>query len=283
MRTFLLKNNIDKVASLNDQLWFYLFVNEEFNRDYKRFSNSAKALYTTDLFKDNQYSPRIDIAVSKIPQHQRSNQNVTCGIYFSTCYEILSQYVDNIFNTLKSFNSLSAYRRDSRKGPEENLQLFLLAEGLPIIDQGIIDTVTYLRLRRNHYTHIIELPNGKLEAFRITTGPSLNAFWASRGTLSSTLDFANPIIRDFAEGETIELIKLIRISMQEIDAHIAALLNIDSVISHVLKSYIQAYSKQKIKRIPTGKRIRKVQSLLRQELEITGLDDSRILPHVMHI
>ena len=274
MKTQFLKINIEKISSLNDQLWFYLFAIEELNKDFKRFSDHAKSLYTSDLFKDNPHSCRIDIPVVKLPKHQKDNQNITLGIYFATCYEILAQYIKNIYDTLKSFNSIT-YTTNPRKGLEENLQIMIVTNGLTPIKLEIINTIKYLRLRRNHFTHIIESANPSLANFKMSICPSLNMFWQGRSTISK-LDFTKSLIRDFGVEETFELIKLIRICLQEVDNHIALLLNINSVITDLIKRYKNS-NNEKFKRIPLSRKVKKIKSEALFSLDRV-LTDADILP-----
>lgn len=233
-KSHFLKNHIIKIDALNDQLWYYLFATEELNKQLSSFSDRAKENFTTDLFKTNPHSMRIHVTVDSLPRHQKENKNLTFGAYFATCYEIATKYIRTSFDTLKAFNSLYTYTWDRRKEPEKNLLKLLTDEGLEIPNVNITDTITYLRHRRNHYTHIMETPNSSLAAFLTTTCPRLNNHWRTPGT-TIHLDFTKSLVRDFTQEETFELIKLLRICIIEIDEHIANLLNVNSVIEHLVK------------------------------------------------
>ncbi len=275
-KTYFLKNHIDKVDALNDQLWYYLFATEELNRQLTSFSDKAKENYTTDLFKSNPHSSRIHVTVSSLPKHQKENKNLTLGAYFATCYEIAAKHIRTSFDTLKAFNSLTAYSWDGRKEPEKNLLKLLLDEGLPAPDVNITDTITYLRHRRNHYTHIIETPNPSLAGFLTATCPRLNTHWRAPGT-TIHLDFTKTLVRDFTQEETIELIKLLRICLIEIDEHIAGLLNVNSVIEHLVK---REYGTKTV-RLNTNtlqQRLNKIIYIGRTELGLT-LTNTQIQPY----
>jgi len=233
-KTYFLKNHVDKIDALNDQLWYYLFATDELNRQLVAFSDKAKDNFTIDLFKTNPHSKRIHVKVSSLPKHQKENKNLTFGAYFATCYEISSKYLKTVFDTLKSFNSLTSYNWDNRKEPEKNLLSLLTRETLDVPNLNITDTFTYLRLRRNHFTHIIETPNPKLTSFITTICPRLNTYWRTAGA-TVHLDFTKSLVRDFTQEETIELIKLVRICVNEIDKHVSSLLNTNSVIEHIVK------------------------------------------------
>lgn len=279
-KTHFLKIHLDKVDALNDQLWYYLFATEELNNQLSAFSDKAKENFTTDLFKTNPHSRRIHVTVGSLPKHQKENKNLTFGAYFATCYEIAAKHIKTSFDTLKAFNSLTAYIWDKRKEPEKNLLKLLTDEGLMLPSINITDTITYLRHRRNHYTHIIEAPNPSLAGFLATTCPRLNTHWRTPGTIIH-LDFTKTLVRDFTQEETIELIKLLRICLIEIDQHIAGLLNVNSVIEHLVKREFEAKT-SRLNAHTLQQRITKIIYMGQTELGRT-LTDIQISPYASTI
>ena len=279
-KTYFLKDHIEKIDSLNDQLWYYLFATDELNRQLNAFSDKAKDNFTIDLFKTNPYSKRIHVKISSLPKHQKENKNLTFGAYFATCYEISSKYLRIAFDTLKTFNSLTLYNWDNGKEPEKNLISLLNKAGLMVPNMDITDTFTYLRLRRNHFTHIIEIPNPRLSRFITATCPRLNFYWQTAGTISD-LDFTKSLVRDFTQEETIELIKLVRICVIEIDKHISTLLNTNSVIEHIVK---REYDGKTTKLNPhtLKQRIDKIIYIGRTDLGLT-LTNTQIVPYATTI
>lgn len=279
-KTYFLKNYIEKIDALNDQLWYYLFATDELNRQLNAFSDKAKENFTIDLFKTNSYSKRIHVKVSSLPKHQKENKNLTFGAYFATCYEISSKYLRTVFDTLQTFNSLTLYNWDSRKEPEKNLISLLNKEGLIVPNENITDTFTYLRLRRNHFTHIIVTPNPKLSGFITATCPRLNTYWQTSGAISD-LDFTKSLVRDFTQEETIELIKLVRICVNEIDKHVSTILNTNSVIEHIVK---REYDGKSVKLNPymLKQRIDKIVYIGKTDLGLT-LTNTQIEPYATTI
>src|SRR4029077_18729929 len=158
-KTELRKEYIRRIDALNDQLWYFLFTSEELNKQLDKYSSKAKNSFTTDLFSDNPYSKRIHVKAIDLQKHQDGNKKFTFGSYFSTCYEIASNYIRDVFDKMKFINSLTKYSWDNRKEPERNLKNLFINNGLALPPAYILDTFTYLRLRRNHFTHIIIMPN----------------------------------------------------------------------------------------------------------------------------
>jgi len=274
-KTQILNGYINRIASLNDQLWYFLFTSEELNRQLSNFTDKAKENYTIDLFKNNVYAPQIHVKTIELPKFQRDNKHQTFGAYFSTCYEISSNYFKDVFDTLKSFNSLRSYNWDRNLEPEKNLINLLAHESLPLIPVEILDTYTYLRLRRNHFTHLSTSPNPRMLRHIAANGYNLNTYWRSKDAIR-VLDFTNIAIEAFTQDETIELIKILRICLNEIDAHIASLIKIDSIIEYIVK---REYSAQntRINHLVLRQRNKKIIRLLLMEFNITVLE-SKIIP-----
>lgn len=199
----------------------------------QRFTDAAKQNYVGDLFNNNQFKSRIHVQASTLTAHQRENKNLTFGAYISACYEIGSKYVELVYKMLKSFNNILTHSWDSSLGPEGNLQALLQSAGLTSINRNYIDTLTYLRLRRNHHTHIIDPINAPLQTLIASAAVRLNTFW-HRPRNAVNLDFTRTLIRNFGQDETFQLIKVLRICLQEIDRHIAALLNKNRLIEYMV-------------------------------------------------
>lgn len=279
-KTHFLKSHIDKIDALNDQLWYYLFATDELNRQLIAFSDKAKENFTTDLFKTNPHSKRIHIQVSALAKHQKENKNLTFGAYFGTCYEISSKHIRTSFDTLKSFNSLTTYTWDRGKEPEANLLKLLQKESLPVPNANVLDTFSYLRHRRNHFTHINETSNSRVLGFMTSTCPRLNTYWRASGAITH-LDFTKAFVRDFTQEETIELIKLVRICVIEIDKHISTLLNTNSVIEHIVKREYEGKT-AKLNTFTLKQRVDKIIYIGKTDLGLT-LTTAQIEPYAKSI
>src|SRR5689334_22589779 len=83
-----------KLAALNDQFCFYLFLEHEFKQQLSDFSPVVSRLFTSDVFAKNVYAPKIHVKIEKIPEFQERSRSFTFGSYFSTSYEIVSDYLD---------------------------------------------------------------------------------------------------------------------------------------------------------------------------------------------
>lgn len=233
-KTPIRKLYIDKIDAINDQLWYHLFTAQELNRSIANFSDRAKELFTTDLFTGNSFSRRIHICVKDLPRFQRYNINLSFGSFYTTTYELSKGFIKDIFGTIKTFNALHAYNWNKRIEAERNLSLLLNRSALPLPNHIYFGTLKYLRLRRNHFTHINPGITTEFQNFIINNGNALNVFWRNLN-VTNHLDFTSLDIHSFTQEITVELITVIRLCVNNIDEHIAGLLLQNSIVESVVR------------------------------------------------
>ena len=254
----------EKIASLNDQFCFFLLMREELNQELKGLSPAAGKLYSKDVFTKNSYARKIHVTIDTLPKFQNENETLTFGSYFSTSYEVTTGYIEDILSLLGKTNS-STFVLKKGKSPEEILSKSLLASGCTTTATEIIETLSYCRLRRNHFTHLGQSLTPKFNSLITTTGARLNTFWT--GSLSQ-LDFTSTVVDKFKENETIDLIKLLRICIEELDAVISASLDANG-LSEYCTRLLFGSQKVRINSVVLDERIRKVKNYIRQKFGVT--------------
>lgn len=220
---------------LNTELWFYLFANEEFNINMSRFSGNAKSLYTEDLFCKNKYAYRVSMQVKDLPKYQVSNRTATMGSYFSMCYEILSSYIEELIKIVKSCNGIN-YRMSSACGPEDNLQRCLHKGNIIQVNNNIINTIKYFRLLRNQIIHLSSTQSNALRSLINSESANLENYWQIQSP-NNTLEFAKSEFNQYALDDIFEMIKLMRVCVQQIDSHVVVNINRNNMIRKVLEQY----------------------------------------------
>jgi hypothetical protein len=233
MKTLLLKGYTNRLANLNDQLCFFLFNREELNSKLINFTNKANDLYTTDLFASNSYAPKIHVTFAKLPQFIGQNQTLNFGAYFSFSYEFLSSYIEDVLTIISEINGVTLTANEQKKDLERQLNKLIEKCGLGTPPAEIIDTISYFRLRRNYFTHILESMNNKFIDLVNNKGNALNTYW---NTSITELDFTNNNVDQFNETETFELLKIIRITLESLDAFIGGILSKTGISNFVTKS-----------------------------------------------
>lgn len=238
MRTEIQKAYIKKLTDLNDQFCFYLFNREELNLKLKTIDPAKKELFTTEVFDENDYSKKIHVTLKKLPDFQAEHESINFGAYFSMSYEILAAYMEEVPEIINKINGVSLSLNEKRAIPEsENKLKAAIAKcnrGLPT--QELFDTIAYCRLRRNYFTHILDTLNAPFLDIVNNKGTTLNLFWATR----SELDFTDQTVNEYSESETIDLIKIIKITLKDIDTFIANILDKKVIATNVTKELFEA-------------------------------------------
>jgi hypothetical protein len=268
MKTILQNLYINKLANLNDQFCFYLFNREELNQKLNNFTSSANPLYTTDLFKNNEYSKKIHVTFEKLPEFQQQNETLNFGAYFSFSYEFFSSYIDDVIVLLEKTNRITLTEREQRKVPDERLKIAIGKCGSNLPNQELFETIEYCRLRRNYFTHILERLNNKFQDLVNNKGSNLNNYWSSA---RMELDFTQQTVDEFTENETIELLKIIRITLVEIDKFIGGILNKTGVAEFIVTD-VYASKPTRINTEVIEKRKRKVLALAKKDFDIILTD-----------
>ena len=212
-----------RLADFNDEISFFLFLDHEFSRRLSDFGGAAGKLFTTDIFARNPYAPMIHVKVDELPDFIRRNRSNSFSIYLAASYEVSSSFFDTALEFLQVTNagSLTLPRR-MREGPEQYYARTLAASGLPGPSDDLIRTISWIRYRRNGLVHVAGTAISPFPDLARNHGVALNAFWASA---KLTLDFSNAATGALDEGQTIELLKLLRISIQKLDSHFASLIH----------------------------------------------------------
>lgn len=269
MKTPIFDTYSQKLIDLNDQLCFFLFNREEMNQKLQNFTAAANPLFTTDLFSQNIYAQKIHVTFEKLPEFQSRNQTLNFGAYFSFTYEFLSGYIDDIIKLFIEHNGIVFSESEMKKDVEKRLKLLIDKIGATAPSLEYFDTISYFRLRRNYFTHVLKELNSKFIHIVQIKGASLNSFWSNS---IQELDFTNDSVDAFLENETIELIKIQRIILEEIDQILAPLLSKKAVAKCICENL---YSKNptRINLLIINQRKVTVKSYARQYLGVILTDN----------
>lgn len=217
---------ISRLTALNDQLCFFLLLEEELTRRLADFGPGVQSSYTSDVFAQSSYAPKLHVTLGKLPEFQANNRSFTFGAYFSTSYEVASDFFDLATQLLSRANGVSP-SKPQNDGPEDAYIRTLAGASLPSPSLNLIRTLSYCRHRRNAFIHTGTTVRPAYAALVSTHGANLNQFW---GTTCEPVDFTNGTAAPLQEHETITLIKLLRVSIEALDAHLASVLNKSSVL-----------------------------------------------------
>lgn len=227
------KKFVTRIDGINDQLWYFLFTSEEVTLKLSGFSSTALQNYTTDLFYLNQFSSRIHVQGSRLQNFYDRSKSATFGSLSSTAYEIAANYLKDIFHQIVGLNALTGIAWNNRQEPERNLSRLFHTMGVAP-PSHILPTFSYLRHKRNHFIHIMNVPNAAATGFIAAQSTSLNNYWVNSAKISNT-NFADVTqLTTFDQNRTIEMLYMLRIVLLEIDKFIIQQLTASGIISFLL-------------------------------------------------
>jgi hypothetical protein len=222
-RTALGRGIEEALTSLNDQYCFFLFLECEFIGQIKSSAEAALTEFTTDLFTNNPYASRIHVRLGSLPAFQQAHRSATFAAYFSSSYEVSSAFVDEALGALRAANtsSLTVPPR-LRDGPEQYYWRTLIASGYALPAPEIIETLTFFRHKRNALVHLSTNPPIAFVMHTQRSGTNLNGFW-TRAKVQ--IDFTDPSTGPLSERDALDALKLLRIIVQRLDAHLISILD----------------------------------------------------------
>ena len=219
-KTPLLKHTLGQLAEFNDQLCYFTFADEEFERQLARVNPSQKDLYTSEVFEENAKAHRIQVRIKDLSAFRHATKSATFGAFASTSYETVAVYMDEALST---FGRMKIYPSQVEKNSpiEARLQSAMKEGNCGPVDRCVFEALTYLRLRRNHIIHLSSEPTSALKTLVKQRGAALNKYWTSR----AALDFSRVQSLHLSESEAIAFINLLRACVHELDKAIAAVLD----------------------------------------------------------
>jgi hypothetical protein len=184
----------------------------------------------------------------------------------SASYETTAAgYISAALDLLKSTNAKSFVLK-KKTTPEETYWETLSASGCTTPATELRSTLSYIRLRRNHFIHLASSLAPNLASLIKNQGKTLNRYWHPA---IRELDFTSVAIPDFRERESIDVLMLLRLIIQTLDEHLASQLAPAGVIELVTS---QPFSSQpsRINADILKDRIRKIRSVLQQNFGFKG-------------
>ena len=222
MRKTPLKNPyIDRLAKVNDQLCYFHFADEEIRQALDRLQLPDTSVMTTDVFPDNEFSPRIHVRFDSLFAFREQSKSTIAGISVTFGVEHLLSFVADVIQLKCAVSGVDAIQDDT-ESIEDFLSKCLNFWGVGLVSPitDFLKTIKYLRLRRNHIAHArTELTDGYRQFIR-QNSHHLNKFWNARTSMDG-LDFSNEDVFSFSEAEAYTCMKLLRVCVEEVDFAVA--------------------------------------------------------------
>ncbi|MDP2450134.1 MAG: hypothetical protein Q8M93_01585 [Polaromonas sp.] len=225
---------LNALAQVNDQVCFVLFLDFQIGPELQDLADKQAAEYTPTVFPENPFAERIYVSMGKLLTFRSAQVQTALGVSFAFAVEQLLLYIET---SIRHWSEINGVVCQFTEPIDACLQSWALKNANGKIDANLIKTVKYLRLRRNHVIHNASELTSELTKTLKYDGPSLQKSWEFRTTIPG-LDFSSGATRVFSADETISLIKLVRICVEEIDAFLAKELDGASVLKWLDKDLL---------------------------------------------
>jgi hypothetical protein len=203
---------VTQLATLNDQLCYSLFAEEEVTAVMDTIPVSRDRDFSTVVFPHNSQAPRLHVRVADLRNFQARHRESMLAAYVSSSYEVAASYYGPAIKLVEETNAVSCAAFGDYDGPEERFALQVAAHlTIPV---ELLNTIKYIRLRRNQWVHRLGKPTDSWRRLARYRGKALNAYW---GTDRLPLDFSVAHNAPLVEREAFALLKLLRVAIQRVD------------------------------------------------------------------
>ncbi|WP_274013814.1 hypothetical protein [Vibrio parahaemolyticus] len=237
-KTSLKSTYFDKLASVNDLLCYFQFADFEAGRNIESLTGNTSGKLASELFLDNEFSPRIQVKYEELLDFRNSANNTAAGMSLSFGIEHLIYYFKDVIALKIELSPSVTLAKINSNAVEDEIETNLKLWGSSNKLSQVIKTVKYLRLRRNHIVHARNGLSDEFERLIRVEGKGLNTFWNRRTNLAG-LDFASKDIYNFSVDETYSCMKLLRVCLEEIDEAISSTFSEKELIDYMLKVIIE--------------------------------------------
>ena len=231
MRTKIAQDSLKKISSINRQLTHAFFIGEQFLIDNAETLTNEPEGLTSVIFSKNPYKDKFNCQLKQFKGVYTEYQDFLLISSFVFLYSICEQYQDDLF-VLAQRITRSTYLKLDKKTIAESLIVGLGSS----LGQIEIDTLDYIRLRRNCLVHAEGIPNALLLNLIAQKGNVLNQFWQQRLNIS-TLNFSSNAVETLSENELIEIIRIIRYLISTIDGKVISLIGKTAVVEFLLNEF----------------------------------------------
>jgi hypothetical protein len=137
---------------------------------------------------------------------------------------------------------------------------------------NLINTLKYLRLRRNHFIHATDdALSAEMTKLIRHSSSQLQAYWSGKSSILG-LSFLSTNIGTFTPDEGITLIKLVRVCIEEIDAYIASFVKVEQVIRDINLQLLK--KRPELKELTQHSVDRRIRKIRKRAMELYGINST---------
>ncbi|WP_103308652.1 MULTISPECIES: hypothetical protein [unclassified Pseudomonas] len=245
------------LASVNDQLCLTLFMHEDVAARWQELATLRPTEFTSEVFPDNEFAERIHVPMTRLLSFRDAQLNTSLGVSFAFAVEQLLLFIEA---ALRHWGDMAETPITLADPIDETLNQHLVTHTVPI-ESSLLRTVKYLRLRRNHVIHGATELSSEYSKLLKHDAPSLQRFWEARSSNPGMI-FGDKSPTTFSPSETITLVKLVRICLEEIDTSVAGQLRPNWIFRSINAGLLKDRHELRVRNpVLVGRRIRKIKHL----------------------
>jgi hypothetical protein len=222
-----------QLIKVNDQVCFSALRQWEFEQRLTPLVINRPTDFTPEVFEENPFSASIYRKIGDLPTFSKEAEQVALQMGVIASVEHSLAYLEEV-QTFRQ--SLIKTEGDEIKHDAEEEQLRLKIERWsgksPV--SGHFRTVGYLRLLRNHYAHVNDVPHPSFKTYIRSYGTPLNKFWKNGVTDLHGIDFKTLETVNLTPDLTFGIMNVLRVSLRHIDEAVADTLVLADAVRFIL-------------------------------------------------
>jgi hypothetical protein len=155
MRTEKFRDFDRKLSTINKNFSHGLFLSEQFLVDNAQLIADSGEAFSRDIYTNNSYREKFNYRLASLPEHIKEYQKASFISFYVFIYSAFDLYIEDLAKLMHLILPTVWHKSD-----KENFLNALFR----YLNQSEIDTLDYVRLRRNclvHGNHVLPHPLGK--------------------------------------------------------------------------------------------------------------------------
>jgi hypothetical protein len=249
MRTKALKDLTTRLISIDDDFNHSRFLNEQFLIDHQSEVDRSPKSFSRDFYASNKYSKRFNYTLNKTMELMARHRSFSYSADYVFIYAAFELYVQSLLEmatriSLEPDLGAKVIPRDAMTRSIEDIFRILGSSMDAAFTNDEVQTINYLRLRRNCIVHADGRISTALVELIRNYGHALNRYWRKELSKPVALDFSKKSLHkvdrnmaSFVEEEIVDVIRVVRQLGTKIDEKVLALISQERLLKLLLKEF----------------------------------------------
>ncbi|MFA1710252.1 hypothetical protein ACDX66_00885 [Peribacillus frigoritolerans] len=185
VRSPFINNLFSNISQINNNLSFYLFIMEGFEKESIELMQNNPELFLKELYSDNRHSEALNIKGAEFSTHSNVYKNELYKNIYINLYSYMDFYFDSILSLVRKVLTFEGANTQIKKEQElSTLQKIIKLLKMTTNDindfNNLLNTYDYVRFRRNCLMHNAGESTKSLNNIIKTQGNDLTKYWESK-------------------------------------------------------------------------------------------------------